>query len=373
MLKKLLQIGCENFGRGGRSVIIYNLTEYLISKYKVDFLSTNKIVDESYIEKLKHRNGEILEYIPSYKNKVLKEFHRLISISKMIKDKYDLVHINADDAWEAIKSIMIAKISGVNKIVVHGHTANVKNRNSKLKDLVVRASQKYIVSSEIVKIACSIDAAQYMFGTDKDVTIIENGIDLEKYKFSEERRERLRLELGIFDENTVVYGTVGRISSVKNPYFILKFVKLLKEKNENFKFLWVGSGELEEEIHREADRLKLRSHLMFLGNSSQIDGLLNAFDVFILPSLYEGFGIVNIEAQASGLECFVSDTIPQNVKVNPNFTFLPLTLGAEGWIQKIGTSDHKRYQVDDFRQFSQKGFDLRDSASKLEEIYKNNL
>lgn len=373
MLKKILQIGCENFGRGGRSVIIYNLTEYLASKYRVDFLSTNKIVDESYIEKLKHRNGEILEYIPRYKNKVLEELHRLISLSKMMKEKYDLVHINADDAWEAIKSVMIVRLSGVNKIIVHGHTANAKNRNSKLKDLVVRVCQKYIVSSEIVKIACSIDAAQYMFGTDEDVTIIENGIDLEKYKFSEERRKRLRRELGIFDENTVVYGTVGRISSVKNPYFILKFVKLLKEKNENFKFLWVGSGELEEEIHMEADRLKLRSHLMFLGNSSQIDVLLNAFDVFILPSLYEGFGIVNIEAQASGLECFVSDTIPKNVKVNPNFTFLPLTLGVEEWIQKIGTSDHKRYQVDDFRQFSQKGFDLRDSSSKLEEIYKNNL
>ncbi|WP_156021850.1 glycosyltransferase [Streptococcus ruminantium] len=369
-MKKILQIGCENFGRGGRSVIIYNLTEYLSERYIIDFLSTNKIVDRRYIQKLEKRNGIILEYIPKYKNRILKEAHRFFSIARMILGSYDIVHINADDAWEALKSAFIARSVGIKKIIIHAHNANVSSKVTLLKKIILYLSQRYINSSNVKKIACSNEAAQYMFGTNQNVTIIENGIDLEKYRFVQTSRQEKRDELEIGDE--YVIGTIGRISMQKNPKFVLDIIDSLKRTLTNFKFIWIGDGELSEIIKKEAVDRGLDSYIKFLGSRSDIPELLMAMDVFILPSFYEGFGIVNLEAQASGLACFVSATIPQNVKVNPNFYFLDLEAGAEFWADKI-VADlcRNRLTLKSFEKFIEKGFDIQSSVTKLDNIYKN--
>lgn len=370
IMKRILQIGCENFGRGGRSVVIYNLTEELSTKYVIDFLSTNKISDKSYIDKLKKRNASILEYIPKYKNKLLEEIYRFYSFYRIMKDRYDIVHINADDAWEAMKSAFIAKFVGISKIVIHAHTTNQSKKQSKLKLITIQICQQYLNFFTFSKVACSVEAAQYMFGSKNNVRVIENGIHLEKYKLSSSTRNTIRNKLGL--DNKFVVGTIGRISTAKNPQFILDVIQLLSAKVQNFKFLWVGDGELSSIIKGYAKERGLDNYILFLGGRDDIPELLMGMDSFILPSLYEGFGIVNIEAQASGLPCFVSDSIPSFVKVNPNFYFLSLRDGAEMWADMIiQNMTQERIELPEFDDFRKKGFDIYNASRKLDAIYQD--
>lgn len=372
MKTKVLQIGCDNFGRGGRSVIIYNLTEYLADAYKIDFLATNSSFDKTYFDKLKERDGEILVYQRKFKNKLFEEIRRFFKISRMIKvGQFNVVHINADDAWEAYKSFIIAKFAGVKKVIVHAHTSKDSNSISFLKKIVLRYTMKRLQKKDVEKLACTIEASSYMFGNSQDVTIIENGIDLTKYIYSESTRTRVREELGIKSDTTLVYGTVGRISHQKNPLFILDLIHSLSLLNEEFIFVWVGSGDMQSIVLEKAKQLGIEKQIRFLGDRSDVHNIMQAFDVFILPSFYEGFGIVNVEAQASGLECIVSDTIPEIVKVNSNFYFLPLSIGVDGWVNFITDQSHTRERLKSFNSFSEKGFDISQSAEKLREVYRS--
>lgn len=369
---KVLQIGCDNFGKGGRSVIIYNLTEFLSNQYKIDFLATSNSFDQTYFDKIRARDGEILVYQSKCINKILGEIFRFLKISQMIKKgQYDIVHINADDAWEAYKSFIIAKSAGVNKIIVHAHTSKDNITISFLKKIILKFSKRRLQSKNVDKLACTIEASEYMFGNSQDVTIIENGIDLTKYTYSESTRAKVREELGVKSDATLVYGTVGRISHQKNPLFILDFIQSLSLMNEEFIFVWIGSGDMKRIVLEKAKQLGIESQIRFLGDRSDVNNIMQAFDVFILPSFYEGFGIVNVEAQASGLECIVSDTIPEIVKVNSNFHFLPLSIGVDGWVNFITNQSHTRERLKNFNSFSEKGFDISQSAEKLREVYRS--
>ena len=141
--------------------------------------------------------------------------------------------------------------------------------------------------------------------------------------------------------------------------------------NEEFIFVWIGSGDMKRIVLEKAKQLGIESQIRFLGDRSDVNNIMQAFDVFILPSFYEGFGIVNVEAQASGLECIVSDTIPEIVKVNSNFHFLPLSIGVDGWVNFITNQSHTRERLKNFNSFSEKGFDISQSAEKLREVYRS--
>ena len=181
-------------------------------------------------------------------------------------------------------------------------------------------------------------------------------------------REKLRLS-----EHAKAVGTIGRLSEQKNPLFILKIVEELVNMDESYQFVWIGDGPLKNELVNKAKEKGVLEHIKFLGNRSNVKDLLQAYDVFILPSLYEGFGIVNIEAQASGLPCLVSDAVPELAKVNSNFYFLSINENAKSWAQQIENILNYRILLKDMESFEKRGFDIKQGADKLRTIYEKVL
>ena len=245
----------------------------------------------------------------------LEIFAKLRQMYKILSSgKYDIVHINADDAWEASKIILIARFVGIKNFVIHGHsTLSPKGEYLWRKILNYLAKRYFSKLRKLQKVACSLEAANYLFGTEADVTIIENGIKLSDYRFQNSIRKEVRQDLNISDASSCWNNRT--VFEAKNPFFTLDIIEKLVQKDREFHFLWVGEGPLKNEVEKKAIEKNVADSITFLGNRSDVNRLLQSFDVFILPSINEGFGIVNIEAQATGCPCLVSDNIPDILKL----------------------------------------------------------
>lgn len=186
-----------------------------------------------------------------------------------------------------------------------------------------------------VKIAPSSEAAKFMFGKNslkkKNVYILKNGIDFSQYCYNEKERRRIRDELKLND--CFVVGHIGRFNQQKNHPFLIEIFSEIKKIEKTAKLLLVGMGEKEKEIKSIVKSKGLSDSVIFCGVRSDIPSILNAIDVFVFPSLYEGMPNTVIEAQACGIPCLISDTITKEVKFSNLLSFLPLTLSAKTWAE----------------------------------------
>ena len=223
--------------------------------------------------------------------------------------------------------------------------------------------------------ACSEEAGKWLFGKNicykKNFKVIQNAINLEEFNYSLDLRSKYRSELGI--EDKFVIGHVGRFHVSKNHMFLLNvFVEVTKYK-ENAVLLLVGAGELEDYIRQEIDRLNLQGKVIMLGNRTDIPGLMQSMDIFVFPSIYEGLGIVVIEAQAAGLSCVMSEKIPKEIDVEPKLvTRVPLEGGIKEWAQIIVKKGEYLRERQGER-FKQTGYDIRISAKEIQEFYIKNI
>lgn len=363
--RKVLQIGSENFGAGGRSVIAYNLTRPLTDDFQVDFLATGKLKNPSF-HRIIEENGGHVQHVKEVSSKI-KRLRSIYSILK--KEKYDIVHINADDAIEGLFNIILSKLSGA-KIVLHAHNTSSSRGEGFIGRLKMLSAKKIVNFLVDYKLACSLEAADYLYGdTDlSDVTIIKNGIIINDFLYNEELRQNVRENLNIPME-AIVLGTVGRLSYQKNPEFMVSLIQTLFSKAPNFYFIWIGDGEERTNIETMLGEEIKSGRVLLLGKQEQPAQYLQAMDVFLLPSLYEGFGIVNIEAQASGLPCVVSSAVPESASVNSNFYRLSLSDGVEKWTDFIISMSYKRLPYDSAEKIKEAGFDIEDSTRKLRTIY----
>ena len=365
MKTKILQTGADNFGAGGRSVIAYNLTRPLTDDFQVDFLAIGKLKNPSFHRVIEENGGQV-QHVKEVSSKI----KRLKSIYSILKqEKYDIVHINADDAIEGLFNIILSKFSGA-KIVLHAHTTSSsrgKGFIGRIKMLLARKIVNFFVD---YKLACSLEAANYLYGTTdlSDVAILKNGIVIKDFLYNEELRKKVRENLNIPME-AIVLGTIGRMSYEKNPKFMVSLIQTLFSKAPNFYFIWIGDGEERASIEEKLDEEIKSGKVILLGKQEQPAQYLQAMDVFLLPSLYEGFGIVNIEAQASGLPCVVSSAVPESASVNSNFYRLSLSDGVEKWSDFITFMSFERLPYGSAEKIKEAGFDIDDSARKLRTIY----
>lgn len=365
MKPKILQMGADNFGAGGRSVIAYNMTRPLTNDFQVDFLAIGKLKNPSF-HRIIEENGGHVQHVKEVSSKI-KRLRSIYSILK--KEKYDIVHINVDDAIEGLFNIILSKLSGA-KIVLHAHTTSSSRGEGFFGRLKMLSAKKIVNFLVDYKMACSLEAADYLYGdTDlSDVAIIKNGIIINDFLYNEELRQNVRENLNIPME-AIVLGTVGRLSYQKNPEFMVSLIQTLFSKAPNFYFIWIGDGEERASIEKKLDEEIKSGRILLLGKQEQPAQYLQAMDVFLLPSLYEGFGIVNIEAQASGLPCVVSSAVPDLASVNSNFYRLLLSDGVEKWSEFITSLSFERLPYGSAEKIKEAGFDIEDSARKLRTIY----
>lgn len=358
---KVLQIGAENFGRGGRSVIAYNLAMAMNpQKIENDFLSLNSYEESKFVKKI-NENGEV---IFANKNSSKFKYSKLVKQIK-IRD-YDIAHIHADNAYEALKMALVMRMAKINKIIIHAHNDNV--RYSWLKNQLIKVCKFILPYIATERLACTQAAGTFMFGNKVKFTILKDGIDVKSYTFNEITRKKVRK---IFNwNNNFIIGTVARLAPQKNLPFLLKVFKKVNIKNK--KLVVIGSGDELQSLKKIARDLNISNKVYFLGNRDNVNELLQGFDVFILPSLYEGFGMVAIEAQASGLPTIVSDGVPLDTQMVDELYYRKnLSAGINKWaqlIEKISTNVTE-LRENTSRFLINKGYDILKSAEQLEKIY----
>lgn len=305
---RIAQIIGKWLGGGVESVVMNYYRHLDHDKIQFDFIcdddSTNIPYDE--IEKL---GGKVI-LIPPYQ----KVFKYQKELRRVLRDgKYKIVHSHINTL--SVFPLYAAKKVGVPVRIAHSHsTTNKKEWKKNLLKQVLRPfSKKYATNY----MCCSELAGRWLFGDktydEGKVYLLNNAIDLDKFKYDKKIRDKKRKELGI-KEDTIVIGHIGRFVAQKNHTFLIDIFNQFHKKEKNSILLLAGQGPLQEEIKNKVRELGLDDSVRFLGQRNDANELYQAFDVFLLPSLYEGLPVVGVEAQASGLLCFFSDDMTKETR-----------------------------------------------------------
>lgn len=283
------------------------------------------------------------------------------------KEKFDIVHCHLN----SLSNILPVKIALKYNNVVIVHSRNSKTSNSLKTKLFHFINSFRLPKNRIVKVAVSELAGKWMFGQKADFIVINNGIDVEKFKYSSESRIKTRKELGIYDKFCVT--NIGAFRHQKNHMFLLEVFKHVSQIKHNSVLLLIGTGELERKIISKARKLGISDKLLMLGNRNDVSDLLSASDVFLFPSHYEGFPNVVLEAQTSGLSCLISDTITSEVVLNRNCEMFSLKKSSKEWALKLLSLDCLEDRKKSAEEIKKKGFSVNDEIKKLENMYLQSL
>lgn len=246
----------------------------------------------------------------------------------IVSNKIDIIHGNDD--LNIIYSV-VAKTKNVS-LIAHSHTTNLKFTSHKVVSAIARKILPQLIAKKSdARLCCSNEAGRAMFGR-KAFQVVSNGIELDKFYYKEDIRKRYRKEFG-FSDNDIVIGHIGRLVEVKNHIFILQILKELNDKK--YKAVFVGDGDLRESLMEKAKELCIDDRVFFLGDRDDTYNIYNMFDLFLFPSLYEGLGMVLVEAQANGLPIIASSAVPFETKMNENFIFENINEGVENWKEEI--------------------------------------
>ena len=322
-------IGKMNGGGVETFVLTYQMALCKFGVY-FDYIvdSDSRRVPTNQIEKFGGRVFFITPYQRIFK--YCADLYRLFA-----KEKWDVVHCHINTL--SIFPLLVAKISGVKVRISHCHgTASVWHREL-VKNIIKFSLRPFAKLFATHYLACGENAARWLFGKNTDVVIINNAINSSKFLFDYCEREKVRKYYGI-DKNTFVVGHIGRFVGVKNQKYIIKIAKAIFAKNNNLNimFMLCGDGPQINEIKRHVKHAGLLKRFIFTGYITESYRIYNAFDIFILPSLYEGLGIVAIEAQQNGLYCFVSTGVPAETKVTSRMRYIDIgEENKEEWSNSI--------------------------------------
>lgn len=280
-----------------------------------------------YDDEIISMGGRIFHVIPKTKNP-LKCF---FSIRKIVmENKYKIVLRTSQNSMSSL-DLLAARFGGARKLVFR--SSNSRTCGTFFEDVMHYVFKPLINSIANIKMAPSEKASEFMFGSNNGVIMLKNGLDLDVYRFSQSGRDRVRKEFNI--EGKFVVGHIGRFSHQKNHNFLIDVFAEIRKKNSDAVLLLVGDGELKAQIQNKVNLLGLDNSVIFAGIRKDIPALLSAMDVFVFPSFYEGMPNVAIEAQASGLQCFVSDTITKQIAITDLVNMESIKLDAIDWADKI--------------------------------------
>ena len=349
---------------GGVEAVVMNYYRNIDhSKIQFDFICDDDSIDIPY-EEIESLGGKII-LIPPYQ-KVLKYQKQLKEVLKA--GNYKIVHSHINTL--SVFPLYAAKKAGVPVRIAHSHsTTNKKEWKKNLLKLALRPFAKLYATNYF---ACTEHAGRWLFG-DKEfekgnVYILNNAIDIDKFKYNEEVRKQKRKELGI-DDDTLVIGHIGRFVEQKNHRFLIDVFNEVHKKNKNSKLILVGQGPLEWKIRNKVKNMNLEENVIFLGQRRDVNELYHAFDMLILPSLYEGLGIVLIEAEISGVHCVCSEEVPRIVDITKKVQFISLGKTAENWSEKILNNyeiKNRKYILQDI---DISDYDITKEAKKLVKEY----
>lgn len=306
----------------GTAVALMNYYQELIEHgWRIDFLVL-KIFECEWLNKVKADGNNIYE-LPKENKYSYKVSRKIRSIIK--EGKYDIVHVNMP-GHVGFETLKMARQYGIGKRIFHAH--NPRN-NLNLKTVISTKVYDYLLQREATElVACSKSAGNSRFGN-KDFQVLKNVIDTDRFVYRLEDRRYIREKLHI--EKKVVVGVVGRFAAQKNPEFLLECFAEYNKLNKESVLLWIGDGELQEKIQDRAKNMGLKGACLFVGRKNNIEKWYSAMDLFLLPSKFEGMGIVFLEAQCTGLPCFGSTNVPIETEVTELMHRISLKQEANYW------------------------------------------
>jgi len=363
---KVLNILTSRLNYNGIGMSLLNYYNNINNKdIQLDYLVPN-IVDNKLKKQFTAKNNNIFEF--DYHGKKLHQSRPLLYCLKLYKllkkEHYDIVHVHGSSSLMFLQ-LLTAKIAGVRIRIAHSRNTETDHK------LINKLFRPLFNISYNVAFSCGKEAGEWLFGKNKKFILVPNGKNSKMFSYNKESRKKYRKKYNL--DNKIVLGHIGNFNYQKNHEFLIKVFNQLYKKNNNYFLILAGSGELEDKIKSMAKEMNIESNILFLGQIpvEQVAELLNAMDIMLFPSRFEGFPNVLIEWQMNGLPCVISDKITKDVKVTDLVYFESID-SCKKWVDKVENIkliDRSIYKKTIINEIKTSGYDIEENAKMLEHEY----
>lgn len=368
-MKKIIHFSLANTKSGITQYILNNWNFIDKTKFKFDMVTFDESLD--FQKKLEEEGCNIF-FVRNRAEDNLKKFWN--EMLQIFANNYDIVHLHTS-YWKSFELEKMAKKVGIPRIIIHAHNTAVFDDVGRIE----KEKQHYKLVEKLTPDiatdfwACSKAAAKWLYAdkiSEDKICILNNAIDVEKFVFDSTKRVAYRKQLG-WDDKFII-GHVGRFSYQKNHEFLIEVFKEVIKKNKGVRLLLIGKGPLENDIYSLVKQYGLVDKVYFVGTCDDVEGWLQAMDVFVLPSRFEGLPIVAVEAQTAGLKCICSDKITEEIKITENVELIPLQI--ELWVNKISKIikilEVENYKRNDMSQkITNSGYNILSQVKIIEKYY----
>ena len=361
IMKRILFIS-QYLNRAGTEAFMMNVFRGIDnSRFQVDFLVYNW--EQTDYSKEVEAAGNKVWRVPCRRESPIKWYCSLNRFFKEHAQEYSAIHF-CGNGLTAIAPIVLAYHYGVPVRISHSHNSSSSGLHNKLFHLLQRGISKRLTTHHF---ACSTLAAKWFFGNSPAV-IIKNGIDVRKFAFDRVKRDEVRQKYGI-SSTTEVIGHIGRFEAEKNHAFLVDVFADYCRLQPDALLMLVGKGSLMDAVKEKAMQLGISDKVCFMGERSDVADLLQAMDLFLMPSIFEGQPFVLIEAQCAGLPCLVSDVINQDICLTENIKRYSLKQSAKEWANEIARMVASYHRKSEHEAIKQKGYSIAETISYLERVY----
>ncbi len=364
---RVLQVFGEPFSNGGQDSYIMNMYRHIDrERVQFDFFTPFMIRNEAMQTEVESLGGRMFAAGQPFGEDNNRYFREGIT-AFLSEHPYAIVHIHSGSTYALMIGAKIARRCGARRVIVHSHCGGFVN----LKYKVVRAlSYAALLRYPTDYFACSHLAARWKFPTpiiEKNrYTVLKNAVDTRVFRYDEAMRAQTRRALGL--EDKLIVGHIGRFAVQKNHRYLLEVFAALAKKEPRAHLVLVGYGDLQQQTLDRAEELELSDRLTFLGVRRDVSALMNAFDVFLLPSFFEGLPVVGVEAQATGLPVVTSTGVTPELPIEDLVTYIPLTDSPDIWADKVRESATLPRR-DTTEEIIACGYDVQVAAARMQHLY----
>ena len=358
---KVLHVMSSIGTNGGVQGLIWNYYKHIDEKeICFDFAVFNS--EMNGFEKKFQKKGSKIHVVTPKRKSIRKHYTELKNAIK--SDDYDIIHVHQD--YLGYLTLFIALKCGIKNRIIHSHKANLKETAfQKIKRFILTKITCLFATDYF---ACGTDAAKWTFGKKlyDRVYILNNAIEIMQYKYNADIGNEVRASLGL--DNKIVVGNIARFTYQKNHELLIKVFERLYEKNQNYRLMLVGDGEDFQKIQNLVRKKNLQDAVLMLGSRNDCDRLLQAMDVFVLTSRFEGLPVTLVEAQCTGLYCVAAHNITREINVTDKVYYIENDDDLDEWVGKIDSLKNEKHFTDT-KALSESGFDIATEADKLTEKY----